>query len=225
MRLPFRASTFFAKLVGYFVLTYLLWLFTPLRAAYANLLLATTKAALWLSEFSTDPLWSHGSTLFIKPGTETDFFYMHRIFAVFSPPLRPQGIQAAWVVAGLLVLVPLMLATPAPSWTARFVRLGVALMLLLLLQTLDLVVTIKDAYAHSPFGNYWGPWSRSFYSFLDALFQGFDTQLFPVMIWGGIHFQQLLGDRVRPPAPPVTAQPTRPTTKAKRRRAARERRT
>src|SRR5215470_17329272 len=133
MRLPFRASTFFAKLVGFFVLTYLLWLFTPLRAIYANLLLTTTKAALWLSEFSTDPLWSHGSTLFIKPGTETDFFYTHRIFAAFSPPLQPQGIQAAWIIAGLLVLVPLMLATPAPTWGARFGRLAVALVALLLL--------------------------------------------------------------------------------------------
>jgi len=221
MRLPFRASTFFAKLVAYFVLTYVLWLFTPLRAVYASLLLYSTKAVLWLSEFSSDPLWSHGTTVFIRPGTETDFFYTHRIFAVFSLP--PQGIQAAWIVAALLVLVPLMLATPAPSWTARCGRLALALALLLLLQTLDLVVAIKDFYAHSPFGNRWGWWSRSFYGLLDALFQGFDTQLFPVMIWGGIHFRQLLGDRLARPAPPMPADPTRPTTKAKRRREARAR--
>jgi hypothetical protein len=43
------------------------------------------------------------------------------------------------------------------------------------------------------FKGYWSPAARTIYQFLDAFFQSFDTQLFPVAIWAGIHFRQLLG--------------------------------
>lgn len=182
---------FLARLLVYFGLTYALW--QLLAPAYTQVLLHATRAALWLTELSTDPLWSHGTTL-VSRGTA--IFYSHPGFDAFHPPIPPQGIPAEWVMANLILLVPLMLATPAPSWRTRFTRLGIALGIALLLQVADVIVSVKSFYANV-FQGYYGGFAKTAYTFLDGFFQSWDTQLFPFAIWAGIHFRQLVGLRAK----------------------------
>jgi hypothetical protein len=180
---------FLARLLVYFCLTFALW--QLLAPAYTQVLLYASRAGLWLTELSTDPLW-HGGTTLVSRGTA--IFYSHRGFASFQPPIPPQGIPAEWVMANLILLVPLMLATPAPSWRARFTRLALALAIALLLQVTDIIVSIKAFYSNV-FEGYWGPFAARTYRFLDGFIQSWDTQLFPFAIWAGIHFRQLTGLR------------------------------
>lgn len=148
---------------------------------------------------------------------DTGIFYYHRNFKSFVPPLMPQGIPAEWVMANLVLLIPLMLATPAPTWGARFGRLALALAIALVLQVIDVVVGIKAFYA-STFRGYWSPWLARGYQFLDAFFQSWDTQLFPFAIWAGIHLRWLMSLRLRAPQA-VAAAPVRPeASRAERRR-------
>jgi hypothetical protein len=208
MRLPISPFTFLARLIPLFFLTYYVWGWVA--PFYTELLLRAAGIGVWLSEFSTNPLWSHGTTLI---GRGTAVFYRHRNFAAFNPPLDPQGIPAEWVMANLVLLVPLMLATPAPSWRARFGRLALALVLALVLQVLDIIVAIKSFYA-GVFRGHWSATARQVYQFLDAFFQSFDTQLFPFAIWAGIHFRLLLGGLL----PPGDAAPPAPSRSERRRK-------
>ena len=105
--------------------------------------------------------------------------------------IPPQGIPAEWVMANLVLLIPLMLATPAPTWRARFGRLALALAIALVLQVFDMVSSIKSFYATTFPGSF--SWlSGRIYQFFDAFVQSWDTQLFPFVIWAGIHLRQLL---------------------------------
>jgi len=210
MRLRLNPWGFLARLLVFFALTYVLW--QLLAPAYTQLLLHASRIAIWLTEISSDPGWSHGTTL-VSRGTA--IFYSHRNFAALNLP--PQGIPAEWVMANLVLLVPLMLATPAPTWKARFGRLGLALAIALVLQVADILVGIKSFYANV-FRGYWSPAAAKTYLFLDAFFQAWDTQLFPFAIWAGIHFRQILG-RFRPEAEAEAARPAsqRPA-RAQRRR-------
>jgi hypothetical protein len=149
-------------------------------------------------------------------------FYNHRNFAAMNPPIDPKHIPAEWVIANLVLLIPLMLATPAPSWRARFTRLALALAVALLLQVIDVIVGIKAFYA-STFEGYWSPWAAKTYQFLDAFFQSWDTQLFPFAIWAGIHFKQLLGNRLQPDLPAEPVMPPSGKGRAERRRAKKKR--
>lgn len=215
MRQPIRPLPFLLRLVPLLILTYVLW--KPVAPHYAQVLAMATRAGVWMTELSFDPLWHTGTTIIAR---DTNIFYYHRLFAQLPQPLEPQGIPAEWVMANLVLLIPLMLATPAPSWRARFIRLALALGFAVVLQVTDIVVTIKAFYA-GIFAGYWGPWSRTVYQFLDAFFQGFDTQLFPFVIWAGIHFRELLGDRLGAAAaavPDLAPSAPPPGTKAQRRR-------
>ncbi len=180
---------FLLRLVGLFLLTFLLW--RPIAPAYTNVLFHASRAGVWLSEFSLDAEWSHGTTLLRTPRHPTGIFYKHRKFDSFPMPLEPQGIPAEWVMANLLLLIPLMLATPAPTWAARFFRLGLAMVIALAVQVTDVVIAIK-AYYSSIFIGHWGPYWQELYGLLDSFVQGFDTQLFPFVIWAGIHFRELI---------------------------------
>jgi hypothetical protein len=137
---------------------------------------------------------------------DTGIFYYHRNFKSFVPPLMPQGIPAEWVMANLVLLIPLMLATPAPSWRVRFGRLALAFAIALVLQVIDVVVGIKAFYS-STFRGYWSPWMARGYQFLDAFFQSWDTQLFPFAIWAGIHLRWLMSLRPRAFQPAAVAAP------------------
>jgi hypothetical protein len=204
---------FLARLLVYFGLTYALW--QLLAPAYTQVLLHAARAGLWLTEISTDPLWSHGTKL-VSRGTA--IFYSHPGFNAFHPPIPPQGIPAEWVMANLILLVPLMLATPAPSWRLRFTRLALALAIALFLQVADIIISIKSFYAHA-FQGYWSGFAATVYTFLDGFFQSWDTQLFPFAVWAGIHFRQLVGGR---PAAAVAEGAS--ATRAERRRTKRGKR-
>lgn len=192
MRLGIRPGVFLLRLLVLFLLTYLLW--TPLAPAYTRLLATLTGGFLHLTEFSRDPHWHHVTQVWVKG---TAIFYAHRLLV-----MEPQGIPAEWVQANLVLLIPLMLATPARSYRQRFGRLGLALAIALVLQVLDITVTVKSFYA-SHVGGY-SDLARRLYQFGDAFAQSMDTQLFPFAIWAGIHFNQLLG-RTSPSAAPVPA--------------------
>ena len=204
MRLRINPFWFLLRLVALFLLTYFLW--KPIAPHYTNVPFHAARAGVWLTEFSLDPAWSHGTTLLRSPAHPTGIFYKHRNFDALPTPLPPQGIPAEWVMANLVLLIPLMLATPAPSWIARFARLALALAIALVVQVTDIVITIKAFYA-SVFTGRWGAFAQQFYGLLDAFVQGFDAQLFPFVIWAGIHFRELLQLRgnVDPAPAPVAS--------------------
>ncbi len=189
MRLEINPFWFLLKLVALFLLTYLLW--KPVAPYYTELLFQASRVGVWLSEFSFDEQWSHGTTLLQTPRHPTGIFFKHENFDKFPTPLPPQGIPAEWVMANLVLLIPLMLATPETSWRKRFTRLALALGIALVVQVLDIVITIKAFYA-SVFTGHWGAFSQQLYGLLDSFVQGFDTQLFPFAIWAGIHFSDLM---------------------------------
>lgn len=230
---------FLLLLVVGLVITYQAW--KPLAPAYAQVLLRATRVGLWLTEFSTDPDWSHPTALFMDPQRNpTGIFYLQTRLGLATPPpadqpildwlkanpgalrMAPQGIPAEWVMANLVLLIPLMLATPAPTWGVKAKRLGLALAIALALQVFDVVVSIKASYA-SAFPGAFNPFMTRVYQFFDAFVQSWDTQLFPFVIWAGIHFRQILPERLLAP----TASPARPHaaattgTRAERRRQSR----
>jgi hypothetical protein len=205
MRLGVKPRVFLLRAIVVFFLTYLVW--SPVAPLYTRLLAFLTESFLHLTEISSDPnlhqvtkMWVEGTTI----------FFGHRLF----PNVRAPGIPAEWVQANMVLLIPLMLATPAATYRQRFGRLALAIGLALLLQVLDLSVTVKSFFANElgPYsGRYYSDSARWWYQFGDAFAQSMDTQLFPFAIWAGIHFRQLLGDRM-----PVAAQVL--TTRSERRR-------
>ena len=216
MRLGIKPVAFLARLLAWFFLTYLLWI--PLAPVYTQLLATATRGFLHVTESLSDP---HGQVTQMEVRqTQEDrpaIFFRHRVF-----PEVQSGIPAEWVQANLVLLIPLMLATPARSYAQRFGRLGVALAIALLLQVLDIAVTVKSTYASYPPTGY-GSLARWLYQFGDAFSQAMDTQLFPFAIWAGIHFNQLLG---RTPPEPAMSRPTAPAVLAhqprRKRRAAKK---
>jgi hypothetical protein len=186
MRLRTNPLVFVCKLVVLLVLTYLVW--ERVAPYYLRVLVPATRLGVWLSELSFDPLWRHGTTILTKG---TGIYYAHRNFAAFTPPLEPQGIPGDWIMANVVLLVALMLATPERTWRRRVGRFVLAIVLVLVLQVIDIVVAIKVAYTGIFYG-YWSAWARKTYQFVDAFFQSFDTQLFPFAIWAGIHFRELI---------------------------------
>jgi len=188
-----------------FALTYLLW--TPIAPAYTRILATLTAGFLHLTEFSRDPHWHQVTEMWVRG---TAIFYRHRLVA-----LPPQGIPAEWVQANLVLLIPLMLATPARTYRQRFSRLALALAIALCLQVLDIAITVKAFYA-SQIGGY-SDFARKLYQFGDSFVESLDTQLFPFAIWAGIHFNQLLG-RDQTSAGPSTTPPGVAADKASRRK-------
>jgi hypothetical protein len=206
---------FLAKLVVLLVVTYLLW--APLAPYYAKFLLRASQVGVWLTEFSFDPTFSHQTQLLMTPRHPTGIFYFHQ--KLFPPRrLDPQGIPAEWVMANLVLLIPLMLATPVVTWRERFTKLGLALLIALGLQVFDVVVSIKAFYAAN-FHGLWNPVATKIYQFLDAFVQSWDTQLFPFAIWAGVNFRVLLPERLFAAPPPARASAAAPVLpRAERRR-------
>ena len=186
MRLRINPFVFVLRLVVLLVGTYLVWGW--IAPFYLQILAFVTRAGVWLTELSFDPLWHNGTTILTEG---TGIFYAHRNFSAFTPPLQPIGIPGDWIMANIVLLVALMLATPAPTWRTRAFRFLLAVALVLVLQVADIIVAIKVSYS-STFRAYWSPWAVKIYQFLDAFFQSFDTQLFPFGIWAGIHFRELV---------------------------------
>jgi hypothetical protein len=121
------------------------------------------------------------------------------------------------VMANLVLLIPLMLATPARTWRERVGKLALALLVALVLQVVDVIVGIKVFYATS-FHERWGAFATQLYQFLDAFFQSWDTQLFPFAIWAGVNFRVILPERLfAQPTPAQTPRAERRRREAKRR--------
>ncbi len=200
MRLGIRPVAFLARLLIIFFLTYAFW--EPFAPVYTQLLAACTRAFLHLTEISRDPNLHQVTQMWVQG---TAIFYMHRLFVMPNPP----GVPAEWVQANLVLLIPLMLATPARSYAQRFGRLALALGIALFLQVLDIAVTVKSFYASQLGGyslTYYSDFARWVYQFGDAFAESMDTQLFPFAIWAGIHLNQLLGRDI----PPATSTPAKP---------------
>lgn len=204
MRLGIKPAVFLARLLVLFFLTYVFW--TPFAPAYTQLLATLTKWFLHLAEISRDPNWHQVTEMWVQG---TSIFYKHRLAGMGS------GIPAEWVQANLVLLIPLMLATPAQTYKQRLGRLGLALGCALILQVLDIAVTVKSFYA-SQIGGY-SDFTRRLYQFGDAFAESMDTQLFPFAIWAGIHLKQLLG-RGEPAVTPAAAAAKAPGTRAPRRK-------
>lgn len=209
MRLRINPWLFLGKLVVLLLVSFLLW--APVAPYYAQFLLRASQLGVWLTEFSTDPTWSHPTQLLIKPEVSpTALLFYNTRFTQYS-----SGIPAEWVMANLVLLVPLMLATPAATWRQRFGRLAIALLAALVLQVFDVIVSVKVFYA-TAFPERWGPFSREVYQFLDAFVQSWDTQLFPFLIWAGVHLRLLLPASMVREAAPAPAAAT--ASRAERRR-------
>src|ERR1700688_699487 len=118
MRPRIDPGWFFVKLVALLIVTYLLW--APLAPYYAKFLLRASQVGVWLAEFSSDPNWQHPTQLLIKPEIRPTalLFFAPRYTQYAS------GIPAEWVMANMVLLIPLMLATPARTWRERFGKLA-----------------------------------------------------------------------------------------------------
>jgi hypothetical protein len=187
MRLGIKPAAFLGRLVVLFFLTYALW--TPVEPVYTHVLTALSRGFLHLTEaFSFDPASRNVTEMRVRETADgrPAIYFQHRRY-----PQVESGIPAEWVQANLVLLIPLMLATPAASYRQRFGRLGLALVIVVFLQVLDVTVTVKALYARTVPG--YGAVARRLYQFGDAFTQGLDTQLFPFAIWAGIHLRQLLG--------------------------------
>ncbi len=202
---------FLVKLVALLIVTYLLW--APVAPYYAQFLLRVAQIGVWLTEFSTDPNWQHPTALLIKPSVgPTALLFYHTRFTQYA-----SGIPAEWVMANLVLLIPLMLATPVRTWRERAGKLALALLVALVLQVVDVIVGIKVFYATS-FHERWGAFATQVYQFLDAFFQSWDTQLFPFAIWAGVNFRVILPERLfAQPAPAQAPRAARRRQESKKR--------
>jgi hypothetical protein len=213
MQLGIKPIAFLARLLLFFGLTYALWALTPLASLYTQLLAGLTHFAVRATEWFGDANVRGGTSVYARG---EGIYFLHRLF----PQAEPPGIPGDWVQANLVLLIPLMLATPASDWQTRLRRLGIALACALTLQVAGLVVAIKITWA-TQLGEYsyvyFSRQQRFVYGFLDAFFQSFDTQLFPFAIWAGIHFRQLTGLAFRRPVeqPPQKPRPSKSRHKAK----------
>jgi hypothetical protein len=198
MRLGIRPTAFLGRLLFFFLLTYVLWI--PVAPAYTYVLVTLSRGFLHLTERVSDPQVGQVTEMRVRETSEgrPAIFYQHRL-----APMVQSGIPSEWVQANLVLLIPLMLATPARSYAQRFGRLGLALALAVILQVLDITLTVKSTYA-SQLGGY-SDLARRLYQFGDAFSESMDTQLFPFAIWAGIHFNQLLGRQT--PSASATAAP------------------
>jgi len=186
MRLGIKPAAFLGRLLFFFFLTYALW--TPVEPVYTHVLTALSRGFLHLTEaLSFDPASRNVTEMRVRETADgrPAIYFQHRRY-----PQVESGIPAEWVQANLVLLIPLMLATPAASYRQRFGRLGLALAVVVFLQVLDVTVTVKALYARSVPG--YGAFARRVYGFGDAFTQGMDTQLFPFAIWAGIHLRQLI---------------------------------
>jgi hypothetical protein len=214
-----KPLAFLARLVFFFALTFAAW--QVIAPHYTHLLRVLIQGAIRATEITGDATTRRATTVIVRDtGQGQGIFFFHRLF----PQQHWPGVPADWVQANMVLLIPLMLATPAPSLAVRFKRLAIALGIAVLLQVMGVVVVIKSTWVSVLGPAHYGWMQRKAYHFLDAFTQAFDTQLFPFAIWAGVHFRQLLDLRQRigpAPAGAGTQIAAKPAPKSKRRRARR----
>jgi hypothetical protein len=153
MRLGIKPAVFLGRLLALLLLTYFLW--RPVEPAYTQLLATLTSEFLHLTEMSSDPNFNQVTDMRVRETSDdrSAIFYQHRRF-----PAVQSGIPAEWVQANLVLLIPLMLATPARTYQQKLWRLALGLGIAVTLQVLDIAVTVKALYASEIPG--YGPFAR-----------------------------------------------------------------
>ncbi|MBI3784840.1 MAG: hypothetical protein HY270_15710 [Deltaproteobacteria bacterium] len=177
MRLGVKPVAFLVRLLAWFAVTYALWM--QLAPLYTQFLAVLSQPAVSLFDRPT-LLWAQSTSILFWPRTMT-------------PPSRPPAVAAEWIQANLVLLIPLMLATPAATWAMKAKRCALALAIVVAWQILDVTLAIKFGYATQIDPRAYPEWKRYFYAFATNLVMFLDTQVIPFMIWAGIHFRQLLG--------------------------------
>ncbi|MCX8073133.1 MAG: hypothetical protein N3C12_11885 [Candidatus Binatia bacterium] len=176
MSLAVEPLKFLGRILLAFLGFFVFWLL--IGSAYTAGLAVFAELVVSIVDRPTS-VWSSGTTLFFWPRG-------------YQIPGNPPSIAAEWIHANTVLLLALMIATPAPSWNAKSKRLSVALLLLLLWQVLDVVLAIEFGYATRIDPQAYSARFRYRLALLTDLAMYVDTQVVPFMIWAGIHFRQLL---------------------------------
>lgn len=187
MRLGIKPWPFLARLLPGLVLTFVAWQY--LAPYYTQLLGAVTNVAIRLFELSSDRNWHQVTEVW---GEGKGIKFWPRVIA--RGPQAPT-IEADWIQANLVLLISLMLATPAASWAQKAKRLAIGLAIAVSLHVVDVILAIKYFYS-----NQWAPQqfsstARFAYAMATNFTMAMDAQVFPFMIWVGIHFRQLFGGK------------------------------
>ena len=199
MRLGVKPFAFLARVVCGLLPAYVAWL--KLAPAYTHFLATLSQPVISLFDRPT-LLWARGTSIFFWP-------------QALSPPPQVPAVPAEWVEANLVLLIPLMLATPAPTWLAKARRVGLALAIAVAYQVLDVVVAIKFGYATQLDPMAYSPARRYAYAFLTDMVLFLDREVVPFIIWAGIHFRQLVGTLVSSPIAAKISGRGTPTTAKK----------
>jgi|DewCreStandDraft_5_1066085.scaffolds.fasta_scaffold08104_4 hypothetical protein len=167
---------FLGRLLAWFVGLFALWL--VVGPWYTSMLSVCAELVVSVVDRPTH-VWSTGTTIQFWPRG-------------FTVPSQPPSIAAEWIQANTILLLALMLATPAATWQQKFRRLGVAYGLVLIWQVLDVCLAIEYGYATQIDPRAYTEGTRYALALTTNLAMYVDTQVVPFMIWAGIHFRQLL---------------------------------
>ncbi len=211
MHLGIKPGMFLARLLPALILTYIAWQY--LAPYYTRFLGGVVNVAIRGVELSSDRNWHQVTEVW---GEGKGIKFWPRVI-----PRGPQAptIEADWIQANLVLLIPLILATPALTWGLKFKRVGLGLLIALSLQVLDVILAIKFFYSNQWAPQQFAPWARFFYAMATNFTMTMDAQIFPFMIWAGLHFRQLLGWEHLPTAVAAPAAATVQASKPRRTRA------
>lgn len=176
MSLAAEPLKFFGRLLLAFVSLFALWL--VIGPWYTQLLAVLAELAVSLVDRPTH-VWSSGTTLLFWPRG-------------YPVPSSPPTIAAEWIQANTILLLALMLATPAASWAVKARRTGLALFLVVLWQVVDVTLAMQFGYATQLDPRSYTDSARFRLALFTNLAMYLDTQVIPFMIWAGIHFRELL---------------------------------
>ncbi|GIW45557.1 MAG: hypothetical protein KatS3mg077_2839 [Candidatus Binatia bacterium] len=201
MSLAVDPLRFLGQLLLSFVALFFVWLFVG--PWYTSFLAVLAELAVSIADRPT-AVWSAGTALFFWPR------------GLALPP-QPPTIAGEWIQANTILLLALMIATPAATWEKKGKRLALAFALVLLWQVTELVLAIQFGYATQVDPQAYSARARYRLALLTNLAMYVDTQVVPFMIWAGIHFRELLARALRRPSSQGEAQ----TVRAKKHRSGR----
>ncbi|MBI2822879.1 MAG: SEC-C domain-containing protein [Acidobacteria bacterium] len=116
------------------------------------------------------------------------------VFRRLSPPAFEGSLAPEGVCSNTVLLLTLLLVTPAMPWKARARALGVAMGLLYLSHVAFLITKVEVslmAIAHPLAG------PAAFWTFWDDFFEITGKELFPVLIWLAVAFDYVFGRQER----------------------------
>lgn len=176
MSLAVDPLRFLGRLLLSFVSLFFVWLFVG--SWYTSVLAVLAELAVSIVDRPTT-VWSAGTALFFWPR------------GVALPP-QPPTIAGEWIQANTILLLALMIATPAATWEKKSKRLALAFALVLSWQVSELVLAIRFGYATEVDPQAYSAGARYRLALLTNLAMYVDTQVVPFMIWAALHFRELL---------------------------------